>query len=150
MPPRLTIIRSFDVNKPGAGVEELKGGIAGGSLLSGALTLGMPVEIRPGIISRGTDGRFRCKSIYTRIVTLHAEQNQLEFAVPGGLIGVGTLIDPTLCRADRLVGQVLGIPGQLPGVYTGKSTPSLLRSIHRIFISIEYQSCRSMSPFFDH
>jgi len=26
--------------------------------------------------------------------------------VPGGLIGVGTLMDPTLTRADRLVGQV--------------------------------------------
>ena len=27
------------------------------------------------------------------------------YAVPGGLIGVGTKIDPTLCRADRMVGQ---------------------------------------------
>jgi translation initiation factor 2 gamma subunit (eIF-2gamma) len=33
-----------------------------------------------------------------------------------GLIGVGTLMDPTLTRADRLVGQVLGHPGQLPDV----------------------------------
>jgi len=38
--------------------------------------------------------------------------------VPGGLIGVGTLIDPTLTRADRLVGQVLGSVGYLPEVYT--------------------------------
>lgn len=29
------MIRSFDVNKPGATVEELKGGVAGGSILSG-------------------------------------------------------------------------------------------------------------------
>jgi translation initiation factor 2 subunit 3 len=35
--PRLVVIRSFDVNKPGAGVEELKGGVAGGSILSGVL-----------------------------------------------------------------------------------------------------------------
>ncbi|KAG1885229.1 hypothetical protein F4604DRAFT_158358 [Suillus subluteus] len=27
----------------------------------------------------------------------------MQFAVPGGLINVGTEIDPTLCRADRLV-----------------------------------------------
>ena len=33
-------------------------------------------------------------------------QNPLQFAVPGGLIGVGTTVDPTLTRADRLVGQV--------------------------------------------
>ncbi len=35
-------------------------------------------------------------------VSLFAEQNDLMFAVPGGLIGVGTKVDPTLCRADRL------------------------------------------------
>ena len=47
----------------------------------------------------------------------YAEQNDLQFAVPGGLIGVGTRIDPTLTRADRLVGQVLGIKGKLPHVF---------------------------------
>lgn len=31
--------------------------------------------------------------------------------------GVGTKIDPTLCRADRLVGQVLGAVGALPEIY---------------------------------
>ena len=46
-----------------------------------------------------------------------AEQNQLEYAVPGGLIGVGSRMDPTLCRADRLVGNVMGAVGQLPGVF---------------------------------
>ena len=33
-------------------------------------------------------------------------------------VGVGTKIDPTLCRADRLVGQVLGAVGALPDIYT--------------------------------
>ena len=32
--------------------------------------------------------------------------------------GVGTKIDPTLCRADRLVGQVLGAVGALPDIFT--------------------------------
>lgn len=32
---RLIVIRSFDVNKPGSTVDELKGGVAGGSILSG-------------------------------------------------------------------------------------------------------------------
>jgi translation initiation factor 2 subunit 3 len=36
-PPRLIIIRSFDVNKPGSEVEELQGGVAGGSLMQGVL-----------------------------------------------------------------------------------------------------------------
>merc|ERR1712032_11890 len=41
-----------------------------------------------------------------------------EYAVPGGLIGVGTKVDPTLCRADRMVGQVLGAVGHLPSILT--------------------------------
>lgn len=40
-----------------------------------------------------------------------------QYAVPGGLIGVGTQMDPTLTRADRLVGQVLGHAGTLPEVF---------------------------------
>ena len=119
--PRLIVIRSFDVNKPGAEVDELKGGVAGGSILTGVLRLGMEVEIRPGIVTKDSTGRNRCQPIYSRIVSLHAETNQLQFAVPGGLIGVGTKIDPTLCRADRLVGQVLGAVGKLPQIFTGAS-----------------------------
>lgn len=115
--PRLIVIRSFDVNKPGADIDELKGGVAGGSILSGVLKLGDEIEIRPGIVEKGDDGAVICKPIRSRIVTLFAENNDLKFAVPGGLIGVGTRVDPTLCRADRLVGQVLGHRGQLPEIY---------------------------------
>ncbi|KAJ6550984.1 P-loop containing nucleoside triphosphate hydrolase protein [Mycena vulgaris] len=116
--PRLIVIRSFDVNKPDAGVNVLKGGVAGGSILAGILRLGQEVEIRPGVVTKGNDGATHCKPIFSRIVSLHAENNLLQFAVPGGLIGVGTTIDPTLCRADRLVGQVLGAVGKLPDIYT--------------------------------
>lgn len=31
---------------------------------------------------------------------------------------MGTKIDPTLCRADRMVGQVLGAVGALPEIFT--------------------------------
>ena len=34
------------------------------------------------------------------------------------IVGVGLKVDPTLCRSDRLVGQVLGSKGKLPPVYT--------------------------------
>jgi translation initiation factor 2 subunit 3 len=43
--------------------------------------------VRPGILSKDADGRMRCKAIRSRIVSLLAEQNELQFAVPGGLIG---------------------------------------------------------------
>jgi translation initiation factor 2 subunit 3 len=37
--PKLIIIRSFDVNKPGCEVDDLKGGVAGGSIIKGVLTV---------------------------------------------------------------------------------------------------------------
>jgi len=116
--PHMIIIRSFDVNKPGAGIDELKGGVVGGSLLTGVLKLDDEVEIRPGIVLKDEQGKIKCKPIFSRVVSLFAEHNDLKFAVPGGLIGVGTRIDPTLCRADRLVGHVLGLRGTLPSIYT--------------------------------
>lgn len=115
--PRMIVIRSFDVNKPGTEVEDLKGGIAGGSIICGVLKVGDEIEIRPGIVKRDSEGKLRCRPIFSKIVSLCAENNDLPYAVPGGLIGVGTKIDPTLCRADRLVGQVLGAVGRLPFVY---------------------------------
>jgi len=76
------------------------------------------IEVRPGIVSRDSNGNVKCTPIFSRILTLFAEENDLQFSVPGGLIGVGTKIDPTLCRADRLVGQVLGEVGKLPDIFT--------------------------------
>jgi len=116
--PRLIVIRSFDVNRPGVEVEDLKGGVAGGSILQGVLRLGDEIEVRPGIVAKDAENNIRCEPIFSRIVTLFAEENDLQFAVPGGLIGVGTKIDPILCRADRLVGQVLGAVDKLPDIFT--------------------------------
>jgi len=85
--------------------------------MQGVLKVNQFIEVRPGIIVKDEAGNMKCTPIYTRIVSLYAEQNELQFAVPGGLIGVGTTMDPTLTRADRLVGQVLGDVGSLPEVF---------------------------------
>ena len=115
--PHMIVIRSFDVNKPGEEVENLKGGVAGGSIMRGVLRMGDEVEVRPGIVVKSANDQVKYTPIFSRIVSLKAEENDLEFAVPGGLIGVGTCVDPTLTRADRLVGHVLGHRGFLPKVY---------------------------------
>lgn len=117
-PPQMIVIRSFDVNKPGSEVDELKGGVAGGSILQGVIRMGQEVEVRPGIITKDAEGKVKCLPIFSRIVSLFAESNELQYAVPGGLIGVGLTVDPTLTRADRLVGQVLGEVGALPDVFS--------------------------------
>ncbi len=43
--------------------------------------------MRPGIVSKDQEGKLTCRPIFSRIVSLFAEQNDLQYAVPGGLIG---------------------------------------------------------------
>lgn len=105
--PHMMIIRSFDVNKPGTEVENLKGGVVGGSIISGVLKVGDEIEIRPGNLQKDAQGNITsCVPIYSRILSLFAEENDLLYAIPGGLIAAGLTIDPNLTKADGLVGSV--------------------------------------------
>jgi len=45
------VLRSFDVNKPGAKIKDIKGGVIGGSLTQGIFKVGDEIEIKPGIIN---------------------------------------------------------------------------------------------------
>ena len=104
-PPKFIIVRSFDVNHPGTTIDELQGGVVGGTLIRGVIKVGEEVEIRPGIMQRTTNGT-KCTPLFTTIVTLKAEANHLIYAVPGGLIGVGTKLDPSLTIKNGLIGKV--------------------------------------------
>lgn len=111
VPPKLIIIRSFDINKPGTSIENLAGGVVGGCILEGILKVGDTIEIRPGrmIYDKETQKVTKCQPIRTRITNIKVEeQNNLQFAVPGGLIALGTLIDPSLTKSDKLAGNVIG------------------------------------------
>lgn len=55
--------------------------------------------------------------IKSKIVSLMAENNPLLYAVPGGLIAVGLMIDPSITRNDKMVGNVLGVEGHLPDIF---------------------------------
>jgi len=112
------ITRSFDINKPGTNWDDVKGGVIGGSLISGELNIDDTVEIKPGIISKGKDGKFICQSIITKIKSLETDGNIIEKVIPGGLIGIGTEIDPYYCKNDMLSGSVMGKPNTLPDVYS--------------------------------
>lgn len=116
-PPQMIIIRSFDVNKPGEEVETLKGGVAGGTILRGVLKVGDLISIRPGLITKNQrTGAVKWKEIESQIVTMKADENQLMYAIPGGLIALGLKVDPYMTRSDSLVGQIIGLPGQMPDV----------------------------------
>lgn len=65
------------------------------------LKVNQNIEVRPGMVVKDESGNISCIPIYSRIVSLFAEQNEPQFDVPEGLIGVGTTMDPTLTRADR-------------------------------------------------
>lgn len=60
--------------------------------VQGVLRMGQEIEVRPGIVTKDAEGRSKCLPIYSRIVSLKAEDNNLQYAVPGGLIGVGMTV----------------------------------------------------------
>jgi translation initiation factor 2 subunit 3 len=110
-PPRLHVVRSFDVNKPGTAIDNLVGGVIGGTIFQGTFKIGDELEIRPGM-TKGQPGSY--EPLYTEVVSLHAGGSQVKEAYSGGLVGVGTLLDPSLAKADGLIGNIVGKPGTLP------------------------------------
>ncbi|ALL00167.1 translation initiation factor IF-2 subunit gamma [Pyrodictium delaneyi] len=114
-PPLMFIARSFDVNKPGTPVEELRGGVVGGSLIQGVLRVGDEIEIVPGVRVEER-GRVRYEPLVTEVTSLRFGNLEVDEARPGGLVAVGTKLDPAVAKADNLVGNILGKPGHLPPV----------------------------------
>jgi len=111
--PQLSVARSFDINRPGTTYEDLLGGVLGGSLVRGRLQTGQDVEIRPGReVEEG--GRTEYRPIETTVRSLQAGGNPVDEASPGGLLGVGTGLDPSLTKGDSLAGRLAGPPGTLP------------------------------------
>jgi len=114
--PLMLLARSFDVNKPGSNWRDLKGGVIGGSLIRGILRESDDIEIRPGLQVQA-ENRVRWEPIETKITTINAGSRKVTEATPGGLLGIGTKLDPALTKSDALAGQVAGHPGKLPPVW---------------------------------
>ncbi len=113
-PPLMFIARSFDVNRPGTPPERLVGGVIGGGILHGVFRVGQEIEIRPGIMTRKPGGRIEYEPLYTEITSLRFGNTQVEEAKPGGLVAIGTKLDPALTKSDNLVGNAVGLPDKLP------------------------------------
>jgi translation initiation factor 2 subunit 3 len=109
------VVRSFDVNKPGTPAEKLVGGVIGGTILQGKFGVKDEIEIRPGIRTI-KQGRTLYEPLLTEITTLHAGGRETKEAQCGGLVGIGTLLDPSLTKADGLIGNLVGKPGMLPPI----------------------------------
>ena len=115
---RMQVARSFDINRPGTRFDDLLGGVLGGSLVEGRLQVDDEIEIAPGReVEEG--GRSEYRPITTTVRSLQAGGDLVEEVGPGGLLGVGTGLDPSLTKGDALAGQVAGPPGSLPPTWDG-------------------------------
>ncbi len=111
-PFRMLVARSFDINKPNTPIEKLKGGVVGGSIIQGVVKVGDEIEILPGLIKENGE----TQPIKTKVKSLSIKEGLIKEARPGGLVGIGTGLDPSFTKGDNLIGSVVGKPGTLPPV----------------------------------
>jgi translation initiation factor 2 subunit 3 len=114
MPLKVSIIRSFDVNKPSTPVDKMVGAVVGGTIKTGSIKIGDKVKIIPGVVlSNGQN-----HPIEAYVESLKTDNTNLNIAYPGGLVGIGLSIDPTLSKEDRLVGNfIIGINDQTHKIF---------------------------------
>lgn len=117
-PPRSTskaaimhVLRSFDINKPGLPLDKVNGGVIGGALIQGELTLGDEIEIRPGFMD---EKKNKYEPIRSVVSTLGTGAGLVQKVRPGGLVAIGTKLDPTYVKSDSLIGSIVGKPETLP------------------------------------
>lgn len=118
-PPILPVIRSFDINKPGTPVSELKGGVIGGTLIQGKLKVGDEIVILPGVKVLKGKTQPKLEPISTVIEEIRYGEQVVDEARPGGLVAIRTQLDPSLTKNDQLVGNIVTLPGvDIPVVKT--------------------------------
>ena len=100
---KMFIARSFDINKPGIKIKELKGAVLGGSISQGVVKVGDEIELCPGI-----DGVTKIN-----VESLSTNSGLVKEAHAGGLIAIGTDLDPSLAQNDQLRGKILAKVGSL-------------------------------------
>jgi len=109
--PVMHVLRSFDVNRPGASAKEIKGGVLGGALVQGEFKVGDEIEIRPGLYD---EKKAKYEPIATAIASLGTGAGLVDIVKPGGLVAIGTKLDPTYTKSDSLIGSLIGKPNTLP------------------------------------
>ncbi|HVO78205.1 MAG TPA: translation initiation factor IF-2 subunit gamma [Methanomassiliicoccales archaeon] len=145
-PARMFVARSFDINTPGSPPQSLRGGVLGGSLTQGKLEVGDEIEIAPG--RKVENGReIVWEKITTTIESLHAGDVELDVAKPGGLIAIGTKLDPSMTKSDGLTGRVVGKPGSLPPVlHKFVMTTKLLERVVGAAVDLAVENIKTNEP----
>ena len=108
---QMNIARSFDINKPGTLPKNIKGGVLGGTISRGQVKIGDKLEIRPGRTTKKG-----IEPITAEVESLHSGIARKSLG-PGGLVAIGTSLDPATTKSDSLLGNVIGKPESLPPVW---------------------------------
>ena len=109
--PLMHVLRSFDINKPGLPIGEVKGGVIGGSLIQGDFETGDEIEIRPGLYD---EKKGKYEPIMSKISSLGTGAGIVQVVKPGGSVALGTTLDPYIVKSDSLIGSLVGLPDSLP------------------------------------
>ena len=123
-PARMYAARSFDVNRPGIGPDKIVGGVIGGTLTRGKLKVGDEIEVMPGR-QVGSGATASWQAVSSKVRSLQSGGSTRKEVVPGGLVAIGTYLDPAITKSDSLVGRVVGPPGTLP------------ETVHKITVDVE-------------
>jgi translation initiation factor 2 subunit 3 len=116
VPCKMIVIRSFNVNKPGIKINDLLGGVIGGSIVEGKIELNDDIILLPGYVEKITEEnkvsdasekRWQYTPLRSKILSLNSDKNKLTKAIPGGLIGIQLDIDPALTAEDGLIGNIM-------------------------------------------
>lgn len=111
---KMIVIRSFDINKPGIDVTKLHGGVIGGTIMRGILRKGDNINIYPGMVRTILDSEkkkrgatFKYEPITGKVLSIKSDMNELDYAIPGGLLGIQLTIDPAFAKSDLLSGSLV-------------------------------------------
>jgi len=80
---------------------------------------------------------------------LQSDNIKLDKISPGGLIGIGTNIDPQFTASDYLSGNIVGIKGTLPNIYTKINIKyenvnnQIINNNDLLYLQIGPMSCKS-------
>jgi translation initiation factor 2 subunit 3 len=137
-PAILHVLRSFDINKPGIPIKQVKGGAIGGALVQGEFQIGDEIEIRPGFLE---EKKSKYEPINSTIATLGTGAGIVERVRPGGLVAIGTKLDPTFIKSDSLIGSVVGKPNTLP-----KDVEDITVEVHLFDTAVGTQDMVKVEP----
>src|SRR3989338_5758363 len=113
--PIFLVARSFDINRPGTNISELKGGVLGGILKSGKLSAGEEIEIKPGLNLIKSNQQVY-ETITTKILSIHKGNEIVKEVTPGASISLETELDPFITKTDSLTGCLVSLKGKLPEI----------------------------------